>query len=54
LVYTGLKAVSSQAGDLVCVYGVISGKGKTGEYVRIWKQESKDVWKIVVEMVNIN
>jgi ketosteroid isomerase-like protein len=54
IVYTGLKAISSQAGDLVCVYGVISGKGKTGEYVRMWKQESKDVWKIVVEMVNIN
>jgi ketosteroid isomerase-like protein len=54
IVYTGLKAISSQAGDLVCVYGVISGKGKTGEYVRMWKQESKDVWKIVVEMVNMN
>jgi ketosteroid isomerase-like protein len=54
IVYTGLKAISSQAGDLVCVYGVISGKGKTGEYVRMWKQESKDVWKIVVEMVNVN
>lgn len=54
LVYTGLKAIPSQAGDLVCVYGVISGKGKTGEYVRMWKQESKDVWKIVVEMVNLN
>jgi ketosteroid isomerase-like protein len=53
IVYTGLKAIPSQAGDLVCVYGVISGK-KKGEYVRIWKQESKDVWKIVVEMVNIN
>ncbi len=54
IVYTGLKAIPSQAGDLVCVYGVISGKGKTGEYVRIWKQESKDMWKIVVEMVNMN
>ena len=54
IVYTGLKAIPSQAGDMVCVYGVISGKGKTGEYVRIWKQESKDVWKIVVEMVEIN
>jgi ketosteroid isomerase-like protein len=53
IVYTGLKAIPSQAGDMVCVYGVISGKMK-GEYVRIWKQESKDVWKIVVEMVNIN
>jgi ketosteroid isomerase-like protein len=53
IVYTGLKAIPSQAGDMVCVYGVISGK-KNGEYVRIWKQESKDVWKIVVEMVNIN
>ncbi|MDZ7900248.1 MAG: hypothetical protein U5N85_19770 [Arcicella sp.] len=54
IVYTGLKAIPSQAGDIVCVYGVISGKGKMGEYVRIWKQESKDVWKIVVEMVNMN
>jgi ketosteroid isomerase-like protein len=54
IVYTGLKAISSQAGDLVCVYGVISGKGKAGEYVRMWKQESKDVWKMVVEMVNVN
>ena len=54
IVYTGLKAISSQAGDIVCVYGVISGKGKMGEYVRIWKQESKDVWKMVVEMVEIN
>lgn len=54
IVYTGLKAIPSQAGDLVCVYGVISGKGKVGEYVRIWKQESKDIWKIVVEMVNVN
>ena len=54
IVYTGLKAIPSQAGDLVCVYGVISGNGKTGEYVRIWKQESKDIWKIVVEMVNLN
>ena len=53
IVYTGLKAIPSQAGDLVCVYGVISGKGKTGEYIRIWKQETKDVWKIVVEMVNV-
>ena len=54
IVYTGLKAISSQAGDIVCVYGVISGKGKMGEYVRIWKQETKDVWKMVVEMVEIN
>lgn len=54
IVYTGLKAIPSKAGDLVCVYGVISGKGKTGEYARIWKQESKDMWKIVMEMVNIN
>jgi ketosteroid isomerase-like protein len=54
IVYTGLKAIPSQAGDLVCVYGVISGKGKTGQYVRMWKQESKDVWKIVMEMVNMN
>lgn len=54
IVYTGLKAIPSQAGDLVCVYGVISGNGKTGEYIRIWKQESKDIWKIVVEMVNVN
>lgn len=54
IIYTGLKAIPSQAGDLVCVYGLISGKGKTGEYVRIWKQESKDNWKIVVEMVNLN
>jgi ketosteroid isomerase-like protein len=53
IVYTGLKAIPSQAGDLVCVYGVISGKAK-GEYVRIWEQESKDVWKIVIEMVNLN
>jgi ketosteroid isomerase-like protein len=53
IVYTGLKAIPSQAGDVVCVYGVISGKMK-GEYIRIWKQESKDVWKIVVEMVNVN
>lgn len=54
IVYTGLKAIPSQAGDLVCVYGVISGKSKKGEYVRIWKQESKDIWKIVVEIVNVN
>ena len=54
LVYTGLKAISSQAGDLVCVYGVVSGSSKTGEYVRVWKQETKDTWKIVLEMVNIN
>ena len=54
IVYTGLKAIPSQAGDFVCVYGVISGKGKTGEYIRIWKQESKDAWKIAVEMVNVN
>lgn len=53
LVYTGLKAISSNAGDLVCVYGVISGAGKSGTYLRIYKQEAKDVWKIVVEMVNL-
>jgi ketosteroid isomerase-like protein len=53
IVYTGLKAISSNAGDLVCVYGVISGGGKSGSYVRIWKQEAKDSWKIVVEMVEI-
>jgi nuclear transport factor 2 (NTF2) superfamily protein len=53
LVYTGLKAISSNAGDLVCVYGVISGAGKSGTYLRIYKQETKDVWKIVVEMVDL-
>lgn len=53
LVYTGLKAISSNAGDLVCVYGVISGAGKSGNYVRIYKQETKDAWKIVVEMVDM-
>jgi ketosteroid isomerase-like protein len=53
LVYTGLKAISSIAGDLVCVYGVISGAGKSGTYLRIYKQEAKDAWKIVVEMVDL-
>ncbi len=53
LVYTGLKAISSNAGDLVCVYGVISGAGKSGTYLRIWKQEAKDSWKMVVEMVDL-
>ncbi|PWK28986.1 uncharacterized protein DUF4440 [Arcicella aurantiaca] len=53
IVYTGLKAIASNAGDLVCVYGVISGAGKSGNYVRIWKQEAKDSWKIVVEMVDM-
>ena len=53
LVYTGLKAISSNAGDLVCVYGVISGAGKSGTYLRIYKQETKDAWKIVVEMVDL-
>jgi ketosteroid isomerase-like protein len=53
LVYTGLKAISSMAGDLVCVYGVISGGGKSGTYLRIYKQEAKDAWKIVVEMVDL-
>ena len=53
LVYTGLKAISSNAGDLVCVYGVISGAGKSGTYLRIYKQEAKDAWKIVVEIVDL-
>ncbi len=53
LVYTGLKAISSNAGDLVCVYGVISGAGKSGSYLRMYKQETKDAWKIVVEMVDL-
>jgi ketosteroid isomerase-like protein len=53
LIYTGLKAISSIAGDLVCVYGVISGGGKSGTYLRIYKQEAKDAWKIVVEMVDL-
>lgn len=53
LIYTGLKAISSNAGDLVCVYGVISGGGKSGTYLRIYKQEAKDAWKIVVEMVDL-
>ena len=53
LVYTGLKAISSTAGDLVCVYGVISGGGKSGTYLRIYKQEAKDAWKIVIEMVDL-
>lgn len=52
-VYTGLKAISSKTGDLACVYGVISGGGKSGTYLRIYKQEAKDVWKIVVEMVDL-
>lgn len=53
LVYSGLKAIASNAGDLVCVYGVISGGGKSGNYLRIYKQEAKDDWKIVVEMVDL-
>ena len=52
-VYTGLKAISSKTGDLACVYGVISGGGKSGTYLRIYKQEAKDAWKIVVEMVDL-
>jgi ketosteroid isomerase-like protein len=52
-VYTGLKAISSNAGDLVCVYGIISGAGKSGTYLRIYKQEAKDTWKIAVEMVDL-
>lgn len=53
LLYTGLKALSSPSGDLTCVYGIISGDGKSGSYMRVWKQESKGVWKIVLEVVNL-
>jgi ketosteroid isomerase-like protein len=53
LVYTGLKAISSNAGDLVCIYGIISGTGKSGTYLRIYKQEAKDAWKIAIEMVDL-
>lgn len=52
LVYTGFKTITSNAGDLVCVYGTISGN-KTGTYLRIWRQEAKGVWKIALEVVSI-
>lgn len=53
LIYTGLKVIASNAGDLACVYGTISGNGKTGTYLRIWRQEAQSSWKIVIELVNL-
>ncbi|MDR6564164.1 MULTISPECIES: DUF4440 domain-containing protein [unclassified Arcicella] len=53
LIYTGLKAIASASGDLVCVYGTVSGKGSSGSYLRMWRQEAKGVWKITLEIVSI-
>ena len=53
LIYTGLKVIASSSGDLACVYGTISGNGKTGNYLRMWRQEAKGVWKITLEIVSI-
>ncbi len=55
LIYTGLKTLVSNAGDMACIYGTISGKNKAGKvvvgsYLRIWQQEAKDIWKIVVDV----
>ncbi len=53
LIYTGLKAIASASGDLVCVYGTVSGKGTSGSYLRMWRQEAKGIWKITLEIVSI-
>ncbi|MFD1816334.1 Ketosteroid isomerase homolog [Pseudarcicella hirudinis] len=53
LVFTGMKTTLASSGDLACVQGIVQTKGKYGSYFRIWKQESKGSWKIVLEVVNI-
>lgn len=57
LIYTGLKTIVSQATDLACVYGSISGKAQDkdikGSFLRVWQQESKNTWKIVIDVETI-
>ncbi len=57
-IYTGLKVVVSEAGDLACIYGMISGKdakGKSivGSYLRLWQQEAKNEWRITVDIETV-
>ncbi len=57
-IYTGLKVVVSEAGDLACIYGMISGKdakGKSivGSYLRMWQQEAKNEWRITVDIETV-
>lgn len=41
------------SGDLAYVYGSVSVEKRTGNYLRIWKRESRKVWKVVLEITTI-
>jgi ketosteroid isomerase-like protein len=49
---------AASSGDLGFTYGVLelrNNQGKNlGHYVRIWKKQPSDVWKIMLEMINID
>lgn len=48
-IQTAFKATASSTGDLVIVYGITQSKNKQGNFLRIWREEAKDTWKIVLE-----
>ncbi len=49
-IQTVFKAISSTTGDLAIVYGTTQTKTSKGNFLRIWREEAKDNWKIVVDL----
>ena len=51
--FVPLTSVVASSGDLAYVYGTISVDNKTGNYLRIWKKQSRKTWKVVLEIATL-
>ena len=51
-----LKGEASRAGDLGYTYGTYeetaAGKAEKGHYLRIWKRQGGDAWKLILDITN--
>jgi ketosteroid isomerase-like protein len=49
---------AASSGDLGFTYGLFetknNPKGTNGNYIRIWKKQPTEKWKIIIEMMNGN
>ncbi len=51
--YTPQASEIAISGDLAYVYGTVSVNDKTGNYLRVWKKESRKAWKVVLEITTM-
>lgn len=45
------NSIISLTGDLVFIYGYVKNESTVSNYLRIWKNENRNGWKIVLEMI---